>query len=433
MQSESGVGHKKLQIRSEVVRRPSSHDRRMKPLRFLLPTNRFNPHDRAVALVMWSVGVIQGFAQAQPSTTLPFTRDGLGLTPSDMSALLAVARLMSLGAIAIAMMGDRHGRRRPLLASYVLLVMATGATAVFTNPLGFTLTQGLVRVGTSAISSLGVVWLAEQLSPAVRAYGVSLYGAAGSLGAGAAILGLPLAELDWRSTYVLTLLGLALLPWLARRVVESPLIAGSPAVTPGPRATVAAVAAEGGAVRFWVAGAAGLLASAFSAVGLAFSTERLVTDLGLATGTAVAVTLIGGTIGGLGFFIGGRMSDAWGRKPTTVVSLLMILTGGVALYRVEELGLLVAAIVVSSFGSFAYIPSAATHRAEMFPTRARASVTSSLGWLGTLGSSAGLVIGRFTIDGMGLSNTMNLLGIGIVIAAGLTLLLPETKGRVLTA
>jgi hypothetical protein len=69
----------------------------------------------------------------------------------------------------------------------------------------------------------------------------------------------------------------------------------------------------------------------------------------------------------------------------------------------------------------------------MFPTRARASVTSSLGWLGTVGSSAGLAIGRFTIDGMGLSNTMNLLGIGVLIAAGLTLILPETKGRILTA
>jgi MFS family permease len=193
------------------------------------------------------------------------------------------------------------------------------------------------------------------------------------------------------------------------------------------------MATEGGAGRFWVAGAAGLLASAFSAVGLAFSTERLVTDLGLTTGTAVMVTLVGGTVGGLGFFIGGRMSDAWGRKPTTIVSLLMILTGGVALYQVETLPLLIGSIVISSFGSFAYIPSAATHRAEMFPTRARASVTSSLGWLGTVGSSAGLAIGRFTIDGMGLSNTMILLGIGVLIAAGLTLMLPETKGRILTA
>jgi hypothetical protein len=34
---------------------------------------------------------------------------------------------------------------------------------------------------------------------------------------------------------------------------------------------------------------------------------------------------------------------------------------------------------------------------------------------------------------MGLANTMNLLGTGVLIAAGLTLILPETKGRILTA
>lgn len=409
----------------------------MKPLRILFPTDRFNPHDRAVALVMWTVGVVQGFAQAQPASTLPFIREALGLTEGEISALLAIARLLSLGAIAIAMVGDRRGRRLPLLGSYILLVVATGATALIAGPLGFTTTQGLVRIGTSAISSLGVVWLAEQLSPTVRAYGVSLYGAAGSLGAGAAILALPLAERDWRLPYLLTLAGLALVPWLSKRVRESPLMASAPPLGRGARRAVGeaigAVATEAGAIRFWIAGGAGLLASAFSAVGLAFSTERLVTSLGLTTGSAVAVTLIGGTLGGVGFFIGGRMSDSWGRKPTTVLSLLMILSGGVALYQVEELPLLIAAIAVSSFGSFAYIPSAATHRAEMFPTRSRASVTSSLGWLGTLGSAAGLAIGRFTIDSMGLSNTMNLLGVGVLIAAGLTLLLPETKGRILTA
>ncbi|HEU4749621.1 MAG TPA: MFS transporter, partial [Acidimicrobiia bacterium] len=200
----------------------------MKPFRILFPTDRFNPHDRAVALVMWTVGVVQGFAQAQPASTLPFIRVALGLTEGEISALLAIARLLSLGAIVIAMVGDRRGRRLPLLGSYVLLVVATGATALIAGPLGFATTQGLVRIGTSAISALGVVWLAEQLSPAVRAYGVSLYGAAGSLGAGAAILALPLAERDWRLPYLLTLAGLALVPWLSKRVHESPLMDSEP-------------------------------------------------------------------------------------------------------------------------------------------------------------------------------------------------------------
>ncbi|HKX73902.1 MAG TPA: MFS transporter [Acidimicrobiia bacterium] len=405
----------------------------MKPMRLLLPVDRFNPHDRAVALTMWAVGVVQGFGQAHPSVTLPFTRAGLGLSPAEMSAVLAVARLASLAALVFAFVGDRRGRRRPLLAAYVLILAGNGLAAASSSPAGFTVSQSLVRIATSAISALGVVWLAEHLSPRVRAYGISIYGAAGSFGAALALLGLPLAERDWRFPYLLTLLGLLLLPVLSRRLEESPLLPAAPSPVRTVRGDLRHVRTEMTAGQFWIAALAGLLASAFSAVGLAFSTERLVGGLGLSTGTAVMITLAGGTLGGLGFFLGGRMSDAWGRRPTTVLSLLMILGGGLTLYQAEAVPLLVGAIVVSSFGSFAYIPSAATHRAELFPTSVRASMASALAWLGTLGSALGLAVGRLTIDTMGLAGTMTLLGTGMVAAVALTLALPETRARHLDA
>lgn len=401
----------------------------MKLIRLLLPVDRFTPHDRTVALTMWAVGVVQGFGQAHASATLPFTRAGLGLSEAEMSAVLAFTRLASLGALVFAFVGDRWGRRRPLLGAYLLLLLGNGAAALSSTPTGFAAAQSLVRIATSAISALGVVWLAEHLSPRVRAYGISIYGAAGSFGAALAILGLPLAEQDWRLPYGLTLLGLLLLPVLSRRVSESPLVAGEVRSRVTLRRELRSVGSQMTRRYFWIAALAGLLASAFSAVGLAFSTERLVGGLGFSTGTAVMITLVGGTLGGAGFFLGGRMADAWGRRPTTVVSLLMILGGGLTLYRVESTVLLVAAMMVSSFGSFAYIPSAATHRAELFPTSVRASMTSTLAWMGTLGSALGLVIGRLTIDEMGLAATMTLLGSGVVVAMLLTLALPETRGR----
>jgi len=405
----------------------------MNPLRLLLPVDRFSPHDRAVAVTMWAVGVVQGFGQAHPSATLPFTRAALGLSAAEMSAVLAVTRLASLGAVVLALMADRWGRRRPLIFAFLLLLAANGFSVLTTNPIGFTFAQSLVRIATSAISALGVVWLAEHLSPAVRAYGISLYGAAGSLGAGLAVLGLPLAEIDWRIPYAVTLLGLALVPFLVRRIEESPLLPGQTVFPTPVWKDLTRLGTQFRNSTFWIAAVTGLLASAFSAVGLAFSTERLVGDLGFSTGTAVAITLSGGTLGGIGFFVGGRMADGWGRKPATVVALLMILSGGVALYQVESLPLLITAIVVSSFGSFAYIPSAATHRAELFPTAVRAGMASTLAWLGTVGSALGLAMGRFTIDEIGLTGTMNLLGMGVLVAAALTLALPETRGQVLEA
>ena len=42
-------------------------------------------------------------------------------------------------------------------------------------------------------------------------------------------------------------------------------------------------------------------------------------------------------------------------------------------------------------------------------------------------------MGIYTIDSFGLTNTMMILGVGMLIAAGMTLLLPETRGQGLTA
>ncbi|HUP16968.1 MAG TPA: MFS transporter [Acidimicrobiia bacterium] len=399
----------------------------MKLLRPLLPLERFTAHDRAVALVMWMVGVVQGFAQAHPTAGLPFTRQGLGVSEADMSALLAVARLASLGAIALSVWGDRKGRRRPLLVAYTLLVLATASSGLATAPWHFGVSQSLVRIAVSALSSLGVVWLAEHLAPHVRAYGVAIYGAAGSFGAAIAIVGLPLAERDWRFPYALTLLGLLLLPVLVRRLEESPLVRSTAPTTKVLSGLVAVTSLRW----FYLAGIAGLFPSAFLAVGLAFTTERMVGDLGLSTGTAILVTLGGGTIGGVGFFLGGRLSDSWGRRPTTVLALIAILAGGLGIYHFEATWMLVAAIVVSSFGSFAYIPAASTHRAELFPTESRATAAASLHWIGTVGSAIGLGLGRFLIEGLGLTGTLDVLGIGVLVAAVLTLFLPETKGKLL--
>lgn len=415
-----------------MIPRPTSHIESVNTLKLLkplLPIERFTAHDRAVALVMWMVGVVQGFAQAHPSAGLPFTRQGLGMTEADMSAVLAVARLASLGAIALSIWGDRKGRRKPLLVAYTLLIGGTGAGALATAPWQFGLSQSLVRVAVSALSSLGVVWLAEHLAPHVRAYGVAIYGAAGSFGAGLAILGLPLAERDWRLPYALSLAGLFLLPVLARRLEESPLVRST---EPSTRVLSGLLAATSHRW-FSLAAIAGLFPSAFMAVGLAFTTERLVGDLGLSTGTAILIALGGGSIGGIGFFLGGRLADSLGRRPTTVLALVSILVGGLSFYHFDDTRLLVASIVVSSFGSFAYVPAASTHRAELFPTASRATAAASLTWIGTLGSALGLGLGRVLIDEIGLAGTLDLLGIGVVVAAILTLFLPETKGKVLEA
>ncbi|MFV1962298.1 MAG: MFS transporter, partial [Acidimicrobiia bacterium] len=169
------------------------------------------------------------------------------------------------------------------------------------------------------------------------------------------------------------------------------------------------------------------------AVGAAFSTERLITQVGLSTGNTVIILLVGGTIGGIGFFVGGHLADAWGRRLTSVISLLLALAGGITLYSVTSVPLILLAVMVSAFGTFAFVPAAGSHRAELFPTTLRSSANTAASNLALAGSAFGLIIGIYTIDTFGLTNTILILGVGVAISAGLTLLLPETRGQDLTA
>jgi MFS family permease len=395
----------------------------------ILPVQPFSPSDRAIAGLMSVVGMVQGYVQAQAFATLPFTRVALGLTAGDMSLVMAFTRIASFGALAFSLWGDRFGRKRPFLGAYLLLVLAGTATAGVGFAWEFATAQAAVRLATAAVTSLGIVLIAEQISPAVRAYGISIYGAAGSVGAGLALAALPLADMGpngWRLPFALGLVGLAAIPFLRRRLGESAVFAGE---AEHPRAPIRELLRGPFAGRLRTAATIGFLAAAFFSVGLAFATERLVNDLGLGTGTAVGISLAGGIIGGVGFFAGGWMADEWGRRLATVVALLAAVAGAMGLYWLSEPWQLMASVVVSSFGSFAFVPAGSAHRAELFPTAVRATAQTASTILAMLGSTAGLLVGTFTIDTIGLSETVTGLGLGAVLAAALTLSLPETRGQ----
>jgi MFS family permease len=397
-----------------------------------LPVARFTATDRRITVTLWIAGLLQGFAQSQASATLPFTRVGLGLSEGEISLVLGLARLGGFAALPLAWWADRHGRRRPLLLGVTLIVIGGAAAGLAVDAWHFGAAQAVLRTGTAAISGLALVVLAESVSKPNRAFAISFYGAAVSLGSGLALMALPLADQgpeSWRIPHLMIAAGFLLLPLLARRLPETAIYSEETRpggrwheLTNGPWRT-----------RFWTILLIAFLASTYGTFGTAFSTERLVNQVGLNTGTVVWILLLGGTAGGIGFFVGGHMADAWGRRSSSVLCLLLATIGGVTLYSVTTTPLIVAAVFVSSFGTFAWVPSGGSHRAELFPTTLRSAATTAAANAALLGSAFGLIVGVFTIDTLGLTTTLTLLAIGMVAAATLTLRLPETRGHDLTA
>jgi MFS family permease len=398
----------------------------------LLPVARFTVSDRRIVFIIWAAGVVQGFAQSQASATIPFTRAGLGLSEGEMSLLLGIARLAAFAALPLGWMGDHAGRRKPLLLAVTLVIVGGAAAGLAFEAWQFGLAQATLRTGTAAMSGLAVVLLAEQVSPRIRAHAISFYGAAVSFGGGLALMTLPLADDGgdrWRIPHLLIALGLLILPFLMRTIPESQVFRDEPEH----RGHWRDILAGAWAPRFWLVATIGFLASAFSTMALAFSTTRLIEGVGLSTGSTVFVGLLGGTLGGLGFFVGGHLADSWGRRRTTVLSLLMALSGALIVYWVTVIPLIVAGVMISSFGTFAFVPAGGSHRAELFPTDVRARANTASANFSLAGSAAGLILGVFTIDAIGLAETVSLLGIGMATAAFLTLALPETLGQDLTA
>ncbi len=397
----------------------------------MLPVGRFDSRAKRVVAIIWLAGLFQGFAQAQASATLPFTRAGLGLSEGEMSLILGFARLAAFGALPLGWLGDHIGRRRPFLWALTLVLGGATIAGLALESWQYGAAQAILRTGSAAVSGLAVVILAEQVAPDIRAYSISFYGAAVSLGSGFALMTLPLADgggNSWRIPHLLSAVGFLALPFLIRNVPESEIFIRSKH-----EGHWSHLLRGEWARSFWIVGTIGFVASAFSAVAIAFSTGRLIEGVGLSTGEAVLISLLGGTFGGIGFFIGGHLADAWGRKPTTVLSLLMALTGGLVLYWTESVPLIVLAVVVSSFGTFAFVPAGGSHRAELFPTQLRSSATTAVSNLAVVGSALGLIAGVYTIDRFGISETVTVLGIGMGVAALLTLTLPETKGQDLSA
>ncbi len=397
--------------------------------RFLRPPDRFTPRDRRIVLLMSVAAYVQGFAQAQATNTLPFARLSLGLTAGEMSQILAITRIGSVLALVFSFYGDRRGRRRPFLAAFTILILANLATAFVPNPTAYTALQGIVRMSATAVGVLALVYLAEELAPAIRAYGIAIYGGAASFGAGTALFVLPIAEANreaWRYLFAATAIGIVFLPLLFSKLSESRAFRD-------PAQRVHIFSALGGRhfANFWVFALISLLAAAFSAVSLAFALERLVNELDIATTRAVAVMLIGGTAGGFGFLLGGRLADTWGRRPTAMLGFAMSLAGSLGLYWLDSEPLIIVAVAISSLGSFAAVPALGAHRNELFPTSIRATAVVWLNTVGVFGSISGLTIGRLVIDEIGLTMTVTYLGAGLFLATLLILLLPETRGRVL--
>lgn len=383
------------------------------------------PSDRRVVLLTSVIGFVSAYAASQMAHTLPFVRLSFDLTEGQMSLMFAGIRAASLLGVLFSIAADRIGRRKPLLGAFALMALGSMLTAFIPTVPIFVASQALVRISIVAIASMSIVLIAEEVAPGVRAFGIGIYGLAGSLGVGLGLLLLPIADTSedaWRILFAFAALGLLLIPLLVRYLPESRAFT--------PAATIPFVKALGMGLskHFWPLAGIAFFVAAFASPAFDFVLERLINDLSWESGAARFLLIVFSGVGAVGLLVGGRMADRIGRKPTTIAALVIGLIGGVGFYVLDSGWFLAASIFLATLGATMLTPSFGAQRAELFPTRVRATASAWVTNVAIVGSIAGFATGGILIDRIGLAATVATLGVGVVISIYLVTRLPETRG-----
>jgi MFS family permease len=393
----------------------------------------------ALALMAFASGFGQGgavaalgdvakhFGHVVRGTTIA---DEAGLSGTVLGVGLAVLRLASLGALPLAGLADRLGRRTVLLATCSVGLVFTVAAAASPGYWWFVVIFALGRPSLSATNALAQVSAAEKTDSKNRAKAVALIAAGYGVGSGltAVIQGLANSTLGFRGLFALAVVPLAAIAFIRRRLVEPGRFSVAAAATEHP---VPVLGAVGRAYR-WRLLTVGAIAFAVAVVtGPANSFVFVYAQnvLKMSGDERAAMVSVASVFGLVGLLVGRVLADHLGRRPTGAMAMVaMALTGTLAysgsrdaLLVGYELGVLAAATLAPAAGALA---------TELFPTSVRASVA---GWI-VVASVAGATVGLVAFGAI--ADVGNRFAVGgavtflpVVLAAGLFALLPETKGR----
>lgn len=400
-------------------------------------TRSLDQSHRRLLAGLGAASFFEGFDINIVIVALPQIRESFGLTQAQASLWLSVLFLGALPAMLVARRADRFGRRRLLLFTIWGYTLSTLVTALAPNIVAFALLQFLARAFLIAEVAIAWTWIAEELPAGSRGFGFGALAMLSALGTGlAAILwGLVLAPMgaSWRWLYVAGLPVLFIAMRLRRRLPESKRFAA--AQDQGHlTATAREILRPPHRARLLLACAALFLAELVTHAQV-FVVDFLQTQRGLSPAEA-NLMLIGG--GGLAIPVlvyAGALSDRFGRRTMAVLFLLVSVAGPLLFFLVarSQLALFVtlAFLYVGTFGAW---PTLGAYGSELFPTRLRALGGSAVGLAKVAGQFSSFVAAAALITSLGsLPAAVVVLSVGPLLAAGVALKLPETKGAELEA
>jgi predicted MFS family arabinose efflux permease len=340
-----------------------------------------------------------------------------------LSNLGSVLALGSVGALPLATLADRFGRRRLIAVGVAGFSVANFASA-FAPSLGALALLRLVAVCFEVlVGGVATALIVEEAPPGRRGQAVSVLAVLSGIGTGITVLAYPVVAPHWRYLFLAGGVGLLAAPMIWTRLPEGRVWQG--------------VRLSGSALRLLIAPAwrrrliviaatTALLAVLLEPAGLLF-TLFASQVLHLSPAAISELIIASGVAGAASYVAGGFLSDRFGRRVPGAV-----LTGATAVaaslsFATGTPGFVAGNVLWSSFASAA-TPVLGAWSAELFPTRARASAEAFSSLAAAVGSVAGLQAVGLLSQSMSLGTALGLTGVVAFLGALLLLLLPETRG-----
>jgi MFS family permease len=339
-----------------------------------------------------------------------------------LSNLGSVLAFGALGALPLATLADRFGRRRLIAIGVGGFSIANFASAFAPSLTALSVIRLVAVCFEVLVAGVATALIVEEAPPTRRGQAVSVLALLGGLGAGITVLSYPLVAPHWRWLFLAGGIGLLAAPVIWFRLPEG--------------RTWQAVRPSGSALRLLMGGpwrrrilvlsaTTALLAVLLEPAGLLFTV--FASDVLHMTPAAISTLIVvSGVVGGSAYVAGGYLSDRFGRRRPGIG-----LTAATAIVASLSFGTGIAGFVIGNV-LWSAISSAATPvfgawSAELFPTRARATAEATGSVAAAVGSVAGLQAVAFLSQSMGLGRAIEVVGVAALAGAFLLFFLPETK------
>ncbi|TMF21436.1 MAG: MFS transporter [Chloroflexi bacterium] len=376
-----------------------------------------------VTLVWSGVAVVlSGYQGSILVLALPaIARDYQAGIPA-LSGLGSILAIGTLGALPLAALADRFGRRRLIAAGVAGFSLVNFASA-FAPTLAILAFLKLFAVCFEVLV-VGVVTalIVEEAPVESRGKAVSVLSLLLGLGTGITVIAYPLLAPHWRWLYYASAIGLVAAPliwWLLPegRTWQSVRVTGSALrllLEPRWRRRVAVLGAMFALLAVLLE-PAGLLYTVYASVVLTWSPTFI-----------SILVVVSGVVGALAYLAGGYLTDRYGRRGPAIALTIATAAATSLSFATGAVGFFAGNVLWSAFASAA-TPVFGAWSGELFPTRARATAEAAIALAGAIGSIAGLGLVAALSASASLGGAIELGGAAAVMGALLLFLLPETK------